>query len=208
MLKYSTEADNRLSGDFVYDFVLDAIDEGKFSFESMPITWPPWSRSNDEWLSEQTLILAGGPRQILEHSLREFDTKFADIPESHYTAVARDVVSKEVRLSQLHPTIIEQYRRFVVLGSSEEESKGRGGTDSVRHPDQSPITHAHNFTVRVENGLHVCVQLQVIQESATPHVTESPSVSSLLALYIWRIYDTFPTSQIVAILSPTYFDKS
>ncbi|KAF9036485.1 hypothetical protein BDZ89DRAFT_463357 [Hymenopellis radicata] len=137
--KYYGDNDSALlaldNDDFVYDFVVNAIDEGKFSFGRMPTVGPSWTRTKSEdWLAEQAIVLSGGPRSILEHALREFDAKYANIPHSDYIRVVHDSIAEEVRLSQLHPTIMEEYRRYVVLGTEKETKTYTSDSFEYRTP--------------------------------------------------------------------------
>ncbi|KAK0456325.1 hypothetical protein EV421DRAFT_48834 [Armillaria borealis] len=133
-------------GEFLYDFLLTAIDEGKVSFMCSPPTsshpvcptepfkTKPFSERRfeepvHEWLLDQALIIAAGPRQILEYSIREFRAKYANKSEDLYPTLVQADLSHDLWLMQQQPVIMDRYRRFVALKGELEKSSDRNGVE-------------------------------------------------------------------------------
>ncbi|KAK0473231.1 hypothetical protein IW261DRAFT_1505036 [Armillaria novae-zelandiae] len=133
-------------GDFLYDYLLTAIDEGKVSFMCSPPTSShpvcptepfkikPFSERRfeepvHEWLIDQGLIIAAGPRQILEHSIREFRTKYANKSEDLYPTLIQADLSQDLWYMQQQPAIMDRYRRFIALKGELEKTSDRYGVE-------------------------------------------------------------------------------
>ncbi|KAK0465307.1 uncharacterized protein EV420DRAFT_951890 [Desarmillaria tabescens] len=133
-------------GQFLYDFLLTAIDEGKISFmcsppinshpvcPTEPFKTKPFSERRFEepihdWLLDQALIIAAGPREILEYSIREFKTKYGNQSEDLYPSLIQTDLSQDLWLMQQQPVIMDRYRRFVALKSELEKPPDQNGVE-------------------------------------------------------------------------------
>ena len=105
------------SGNFAFRFLLDAIDDGKFSFCSHPPSESSSVADVQEWVAEQEVVAAGGPRELLEYALHVYDSSKQSDSDSE--SVLRALCS-EVRSLQLHPTLMQEYRRFVIVCTETE----------------------------------------------------------------------------------------
>ncbi|KAK0505945.1 hypothetical protein EDD18DRAFT_1121334 [Armillaria luteobubalina] len=133
-------------GEFLYDYLLTAIDEGKVSFMCSPPTsshpvcptepfkTKPFSERHfeepvHEWLLDQALVITAGPRQILEYSIREFRAKYANKSEDLYPTLIQADLSHDLWLMQQQPVIMDRYRRFVALKGELEKTSERYGVE-------------------------------------------------------------------------------
>ncbi len=96
-------------------------------FKTKPFSDRLFEEPVHEWLLDQALIIAAGPRQILEHSIREFRTKYANKSEDLYPMLIQADLSHDLWLMQQQPVIMDRYRRFVALKGELEKPSDRNG---------------------------------------------------------------------------------
>jgi hypothetical protein len=68
------------------------------------------------------------PRSILERCLRGFNEKFSEYPEERWTPQVLEELSSVLTSLQMQPTIMDQYRRYVVvMGKQDKIGYDRSG---------------------------------------------------------------------------------
>ncbi|KAK0198588.1 hypothetical protein F5146DRAFT_996041 [Armillaria mellea] len=95
-----------------------------------------------EWLLDQAHIIAAGPRQILEHSIREFRAKYSNKSEDLYPTLIQADLSHDLWVMQQQPVIMDRYRRFVALKGELEKPSDRYG---VEWSTTTTFDHKDNF---------------------------------------------------------------
>jgi hypothetical protein len=112
---------NYFRGDFFDDYLLTLIEEGQVSLLRAP---PPLPQKRDEahsWASSQLSLLPLGTRGLLEECMRDFSKNYMDVKESEWASAIETEISRDLLSMQLQPTIMDTYRRFVVIKGHKEE---------------------------------------------------------------------------------------
>ncbi|KAI0786050.1 hypothetical protein C8Q75DRAFT_721920, partial [Abortiporus biennis] len=109
--------------------LLDMIEKGKLSLLTAPPSDLGTVMPNDyadqkkSWITFQIQLLPSSPRDVLQKCVSAFEAKFSTIEESQRSLqVAKDAV-EEMYSMQFQPTIMEQYRRYVVIRHDKETEK-------------------------------------------------------------------------------------
>jgi hypothetical protein len=109
---YRLEANSVYSGDFANHNLLNLIEDGKISL----LRAPPLQRSalehDDpiiEWASLQMRLIPLQTRSILEACLTEMERSNIG------SAGIETEISRDIRLMQVQPKIMDEYRRYVVI---------------------------------------------------------------------------------------------
>ncbi|KAJ6627259.1 hypothetical protein B0H10DRAFT_431154 [Mycena sp. CBHHK59/15] len=111
-------------GLFVFERLLNAIDAGEVSLLRAPPVSRNAMRTADptlEWLRDHWITRPLGPRQVLEYCVNAFSTKYSNIPRSQWASTIETEISEDLRLVQLQPDIMRDYRRFVVIRAETEQ---------------------------------------------------------------------------------------
>ena len=61
------------------------------------------------------------PRGILERCLRGFSQQFSEFPEEKWTPRVLDELSSVLTSLQMQPSIMDQYRRYVVITGKQDK---------------------------------------------------------------------------------------
>ncbi|THU98782.1 hypothetical protein K435DRAFT_964759 [Dendrothele bispora CBS 962.96] len=113
-------------GHFLFESILSTIDDGKFALTRSP---PPANDrlQSEQWIAEQSNSVLRDPRETLEFCIEEFESQYGHLQEDEWLKAVEDQISSEMRQMQIQPTIMNGYRRMVVLqGASIEEHCGGG----------------------------------------------------------------------------------
>lgn len=140
-------------GEFLYNFLLTAIDDGKIGLFQTP---PALDNSTDqtschytndihmEWIFLQAQTIGLTPREILNLCIDEFECLFQDRDrnEINYSSILEMEVqvSQDLTRLQINPAIMQHYRRFVVLREG-ENGFHNDGVSYLYHPTSSCIIH-------------------------------------------------------------------
>ena len=61
------------------------------------------------------------PRGILERCLRGFSQQYSELPEEKWTPQVLDELSSVLTSLQMQPSIMDQYRRYVVITGKQDK---------------------------------------------------------------------------------------
>lgn len=76
------------------------------------------------------------PRGILEWCLRGFSRQFSEYPEERWTPEVLEELSSVLTSLQMQPTIMDQYRRYVVIvGKDDKVGSDRSGVSAYSYLD-------------------------------------------------------------------------
>jgi hypothetical protein len=71
--------------------------------------------NNKRWVSKQILMMSLDTRGLLEECWKQFNTKYANVPESTWSSVMDAEISEDLSYMQMQPAIMQEYRRYVVI---------------------------------------------------------------------------------------------
>lgn len=115
---------NMDSGGFIYEDLLKMIRNGTLSLLPQPPFLPNDFKGITDWASSQLRILTLDERGILGLCLRNFTKEYADLDEEKWPSAVKEEVLSSLSSMQVQPSIMKNYRRFVVLrGRLEYEGK-------------------------------------------------------------------------------------
>lgn len=109
---------------FVYEDLFKMIKNGKLALLTQPPFLPNDAKGITEWASSQLRLFSMDERGILQFCLRNFMKEYENIDEEGWPFAVKEEVLSSLSSMQVQPSIMKNYRRFVVLrGRLEYEGK-------------------------------------------------------------------------------------
>jgi len=102
-------------GKLIHQDLLSRIVQGQLSLLKPPPHYGSGESALLEWIRWQQETSMLDPRGILERSLRGFSEQFSEFPEEKWTSRVLDELSLVHTSLQRQPSIMDQYRRYVVI---------------------------------------------------------------------------------------------
>ncbi|OCH96636.1 hypothetical protein OBBRIDRAFT_717952 [Obba rivulosa] len=118
-------------GELILEELLRMIEEGSLSLlRSPPLKGQPKVKTDAarEWIARQMGLLGMDSREILEECIKGAARQYMDFGEDELAAAIDEEVLRQMRDMQLQPTIMDDYRRFVVITGAGAE-KFRDGME-------------------------------------------------------------------------------
>ncbi|KAJ7275361.1 hypothetical protein B0H12DRAFT_254778 [Mycena haematopus] len=114
-------------GEFVFDRLLKAVDDGEVSILRAPPLDRNATRTSDpaaDWLRDHWINRPLGPRHMLEFCLSAFSAKYSNIPRAEWASAIEAEISDDLSSMQMQPDIMKQYRRYVVIKAETDNHLG------------------------------------------------------------------------------------
>ena len=109
------------SGEFFFERLLRLIDEGKLALLRAPPTGPAAVKQphkadpTTEWQQWVLSLPCSSQREIMEKCTQLLETRFSKVSDKNLPHEILAEVLYDLRQMQLQPTIMDNYRRFVVM---------------------------------------------------------------------------------------------
>lgn len=128
-------------GNFALIWLLDVIEEGHVSLMRSPPQTCPKPGDIHSWTMDQIKTSVCSRRELLVYALQEYESRYAGIPSTEGTLKEGkmvDGVEGDLTRLQMHPSVYEQKRRYIVLGAKAEctlDRKEKSGVEWMRPED-------------------------------------------------------------------------
>ncbi|KAH9043764.1 hypothetical protein EDB85DRAFT_2080724 [Lactarius pseudohatsudake] len=109
------------SGRLKHQDLLSRIGQGQLSLLRTPPHYGSGESALLAWITWQQEMSLLDPRGILEWCLRVFSQQFSDYPEEKWTVRVLDELSSVLTSLQMQPSIMDQYRRYVVITGKQDK---------------------------------------------------------------------------------------
>lgn len=115
-------------GKLIHQDLLSRIGQGQLSLLQLPPHCGSGESALLDWIRWQQEMSMLDPRGVLERCLRGFNEQFSEHPEEKWTPRVLDELSSVLTSLQIQPSIMDQYRRFVVIiGRQDKVGYDRNG---------------------------------------------------------------------------------
>jgi hypothetical protein len=98
-------------GHFILDDIFRLMADGQVAL----LRAPHGRGASPDWVHWQLRLLASTPAGLLEECLRAFSTQYANTPDSDLLAAIHTEIAEDLLCLQSSPSIIENYRQYVVI---------------------------------------------------------------------------------------------
>lgn len=120
--------DRVVRGKLIHQELLSRIGQGQLSLLKSPPHYGSAESALLDWIRWQQEMSMLDPRGILEWCLRRFSQQFSEFPEEKWTPRVLDELSSVLTSLQMQPSIMDQYRRYVVImGKQDKVGYDRNG---------------------------------------------------------------------------------
>lgn len=102
-------------GKLIHQELLSRIGQGQLSLLKSPPHYGSAESALLDWIRWQQEMSMLDPRGILEWCLRRFSQQFSELPEEKWSPRVLDELSSVLTSLQMQPSIMDQYRRYVVI---------------------------------------------------------------------------------------------
>ena len=109
------------SGKLIHQDLLSRIAQGQLSLLRSPPHYGSGESALLDWIRWQQEMSLLDPRGVLERCLRGFSQQFSEHPEERWTPEVLEELSTVLTSLQMQPTIMDQYRRYVVITGKEDK---------------------------------------------------------------------------------------
>jgi hypothetical protein len=107
--------DRVVRGSLIHQDLLSRVGQGQLSLLKPPPHYGSGESALLEWIRWQQETSMLDSRGILERSLRGFSEQFSEFPEEKWTPRVLAELSSVLTSLQRQPSIMDQYRRYVVI---------------------------------------------------------------------------------------------
>jgi hypothetical protein len=83
----------------------------------------PTDNELKQWVLAHSLFRPMTTQEVFERCTKAFDDAYASFPQANWATLAKNDILADMRRMQIQPTILEDYRRFVVLDSSSDPAR-------------------------------------------------------------------------------------
>ena len=111
-------------GEFVYEELLKMIEDGHVGLLHAPELTRDASPQGDPrllWTRWMLRLPSMNAREILAESLRVAAEQFANTSEADLPQAIEKEIARDLRRMQIQPTVVDNYRRFVVITSRSDK---------------------------------------------------------------------------------------
>ena len=116
----NTVTDRFSRGQLIHQDLLSRIGQGQLSLLQSPPHYGSGESALFGWIRWQQEMTMLDPRGILERCLRGFSQQFSEFPEEKWTPRVLDDLSSVLMSLQMQPSIMDQYRRYVVITGKQD----------------------------------------------------------------------------------------
>jgi len=88
---------------------------------------PHGQGAGPDWVHWQLRLLASTPSNLLEECVRAFSAQYANTSDGDLLAAVHTEIAEDLLCLQSSPSIIENYRRYVVIKATSTSSSGKHG---------------------------------------------------------------------------------
>jgi len=115
-------------GTLIHQDLLSRIGQGQLSLLQLPPHYGSEESVLFDWIRWQQETSTLDPRGILERCLRGFSQQYSEFPEEKWTPRVLEELSSVLTSLQMQPSIMDQYRRYVVIiGKQDKVGYDRNG---------------------------------------------------------------------------------
>lgn len=115
---------HRSRGHCILDDIFRLVADGQVAL----LRAPHGRGASLDWVHWQLSLLASTPSDLLEECLRAFSTQYANTPDNDLLAALHTEIAEDFLCLQSSPSIIENYRQYVVIkATSTGDCSGKHG---------------------------------------------------------------------------------
>ncbi|KAJ7188675.1 hypothetical protein C8R46DRAFT_1184034 [Mycena filopes] len=111
---------------YTLDQLFSAIEKGYVGLFDTPPN-DPSDEQISRWVIDHVLLRPQTTEAVLEHCSKAFEDAYMSSLPANWATLAKNDVLADMRRMQVQPTVVQQYRRFVVLDASPDSSRYRAG---------------------------------------------------------------------------------